>query len=58
MERTNTKQSIVLRLLLMLLLLCFTSFSVYAQEKEPTAHELAKQAANPIKRNSETENAL
>ena len=46
MVRTITKQSIVFKLLLMLVLLCFTSLSVYAQEHSD--HDLAKKAANPI----------
>ena len=48
MSRTITKQFIVFKLLFMLLLLCFTNISVYAQEQEHSNHDLAKKAANPI----------
>jgi len=48
MVRTITKQFIVFKLLIMLLLLCITNFSVYAQEQEHSEHDLAKKAANPM----------
>ena len=48
MKRIIIRQFTVLNLLFLLLLLCITNISAFAQEQKHSDHALAKEAANPI----------